>query len=549
MARGDYKPQQRSAQQASLPAPVMGLNTVDALADMDPRYGLSIQNFEATPQGLSVRQGYKTYATALPTSVTSLLPYHAKTSSASKLFAVSGTAIYDVTNAGAVGAPVVTGLNAGSPYWQSTLMTNGTGGTSYLVAVNGTDTPRMFDGTNWTTCSTAASPSAPGQFNTLDNNGTAVNLNAIVDVLTHQQRLWFVKANSTIAYYAPIAAVGGQLSAFDFGAYFPTGGKLQKLSSWSTDLGGTLGIQTVLVVVSDHGDVLIYAGQNPATATTWGISGQFKIGSPIGRRCTTPFAGDLLILTQDGLCPMSKYAVDSQTKESDAITYKISPTISNLVSAYSTTPGFEMINYPGNDALILNVPQSSQSNNFQFCMNTETNGWTQFTGWGAQCFALFNDNLYFGGTNFVALAFQGYQDGAPMSGSGGNNIVATAMSAFTTLSQQLQFNGMKTCSMVKPYFITGQSNPSIQVGLNTDFNLTPITGTATLTPASGAVWDNALWGNPNATWVGSPATNAKWTGVLAYPANYLAVVVSISATTYTLWSATDFMVTPGGLFG
>lgn len=549
MARGSYQPQRGSAILANMPAPVKGLNTVDPLAMMDPGYGLSIQNFEATPQGLSTRQGFKTYATALPTSVTSLFPYHAKTSTSSKLFAVSGSAIYDVTVAGAVGTAVVTGLNASFPYWQSAVMTNGTGGTSYMFCLNGSDTPRMFDGTSWTTCSTTGSPSAPGQFNTVDNNSTPVNLTTLVDVLTHQQRLWFVKQNSTIAYYAPIAGAGGQLSAFDFGSFFPSGGNLRKLASWSTNLDGVQGVQTVLVAISDHGDVVIFQGQNPATATTWGISGQFKIGSPVGRRCTTPMGGDLLVLTQDGLYPMSKYEMDERADKADALTYKISPTISNLVSTYSTTPGFETILYPGNDVLLLNVPQSLQSNNFQFCMNTQTMGWTQFTGWPAQCFCLFNDNLYFGGTNYVALAFQGYQDGATIAGAGGNNIVCTAMSAFTTLTDQIGSAGMKSVTQIKPYFVTGQSNPLIQIGVNTDFNLTPITGSATVSPATGAVWDNAIWDDPNATWVGSLTPNARWTGVAAWPANYVAVVVSLSATTYTLWSATDFMVTPGGTFG
>lgn len=547
--RGARRPQRQSAVLARVSAPVLGMNTKDSLQGMDSRYGLSIQNFIATSQGLSVRQGYRTWATGLPTSVTSLLPYHGKNPLTSKLFAVSGTAIYDCTNAGTVGAPVVSGLNSSAPYWQFAVQSTSTGTNSYMFAVNGLDAPRMYDGTSWTTCTQVATPAAPGQFKTTDNAGNPVNINNLVDVVLHQQRLWFVAVNSTKAYYCDIASSGGTLYPFDFGAFFPTGGNLQKLAVWTTNIDGTAGNQTVLVALSDHGDVAIYAGNNPAVAGSFNLSGQFKIGSPIGRRCATAFESDLLILTQDGLYPMSKYMADGRANEADALTYKIQPTISDVVTAYASTPGFETIVYPGNDVMLLNVPQSAQANNFQFCFNTQTAGWTQFTGWPAQCWGLYNNQLYFGGTNSVNLAFIGYQDGATIGGAGGNNVVGTAMSAFTTLDDQVGTPGLKKVEQIRPYFATGQANPAISVGINTDFNLTPIVGSATLTPATGAVWDQAKWDDPSATWVGSLTTYNQWQSVASWPANWFAVVISVSATTDTLWAATDYMVKPGGIFG
>ena len=99
-------------------APTKGLNTVDPLSMTDPSYGVSIQNFIATPQGLSVRQGYRTWSTGLPGDVTTLMPYHSPTTASSKLFAASVSGFYDVTTGGAVGAAVVSGLNASFPYWQ-----------------------------------------------------------------------------------------------------------------------------------------------------------------------------------------------------------------------------------------------------------------------------------------------------------------------------------------------------------------------------------------------------------------------------------------------
>jgi hypothetical protein len=526
----------------------LGINTQDALGDMDPRYGLSITNFVATNQGLAVRQGYRLWATGLPGSVTSLLPYHARISAQSKLFAVSNGGIYDVTNGGVVGAPVVSGLNAANSYWQSVVQSYTNASTGTLIAVNGYDAPRMFDGTNWGTCTQVASPAGVGQFAQTDNNGNPVNINNFVDVLIHQQRLWFVSTNSTKAYYCDIAQAGGKLYAFDFGPFFPTGGKLFKLATWTMDSGGSSGTQAMLVAISDKGDVAVYQGTNPSDPSNFMMIGMYKIGSPVGRRCTTQYEGDLLVLTQDGLYPMSRYLQSARVENTDSFTYKIAPTIGNLVASLSNTPGFEAAVYPGANVMLLNVPQSQQVNNFQFCFHTITKGWTQFTGWPAQCFGLFNDAFYFGGTNFVAIGFIGYQDGADIYGQGGNNIVATAMSAFSTFDEQFGAGVVKHVKMVKPFINSGSAQPAVKVGVNTDFNLTPIVGSATLAAVSGAVWDNARWDDPNATWVGSLATYNKWNSVASWPGSYIAVVVSISATADTTWTATDLLLTPGGPF-
>lgn len=548
MPGASYRPQQRSAQTASMPAPYQGLNTLDPLQSMDPSYGLSIQNFIATNQGLAVRQGYRKWATGLPAQATSLLPYHARNSLQSKLFAVAGGGIYDITNGGVVGAAVVSGLSTTNGYWQSVVQSYSNATTGTLIAVNGLDAPRFYDGNAWGACTQVASPVGVGQFAQIDNNGNAVNINNFVDVLLHQERLWFVSNDTTKAHYCDIAQVGGALYAFDFGPFFPTGGKLFKLATWTMDSGGSVGTQAMLVAMSDKGDVAVYQGTNPADVTNFKLVGTYKIGSPVGRRCTTQYEGDLLVLTQDGLYPMSRYLESARIENTSAFTYKIAPTISNLVASLSNTPGFEAAVYPGGNVMLLNVPQSQQTNNFQFCFDTITKGWTQFTGWPAQCFGLFNDAFYFGGTDFVALAFIGYQDGADIYGQGGNNIVATAMTAFSAFNDVFGPGAVKHVKMVQPFIVTGSANPSIQVGVNTDFNLTPIVGSATVNPASGAVWDSAKWDDPNATWVGNLTTCNRWTGAASYPGSYIAVTLSVSATTDTLWSATNLMMTPGGPF-
>jgi hypothetical protein len=525
----------------------MGLNTVDALAAMDPSYALSAQNVVANPQGIALRNGYRKWATGLGAPVTSLIPYQSGSNAASRLFAVAGANVFDVTTGGAVGAAAVTGLNPSYPYWQYANQTFGTGGGHYLMMVNGIDAPRMYDGTTWTTTTQVTTPSAPGQFKTTDNNGNAVSTASFVDVQLHQQRLWFVQANSTRAYYTDIATAGGNLFLFDFGPFFPNGGHLLKLASWTIDISGTSGTQTLLVAISDKGDVVTYAGNNPAVAGSFSLIGTYKIGSPVGRRCTRQLAGDLLILCQDGLIGMSKYMQSATLNSASLVSYTISPTITNLVATNPNTPGFDIAVYPSMNALMLNVPQATQAANFQFCLNTQTGGWTQFTGWPAQCWGLFNDTLYFGGTDFVALAFIGYEDAADTNGANGNNIIGTVLQAFNPMAETHGL-GRKHVKLVKPYLVSGDSNPAIRVGVNVDYNLVPIVGSATVNPITGAVWDNAVFDNPGSTWVGSLATYNQWVTPLCYPGETFALAISFSGTTDTLWTGTAWIIEPGGLF-
>lgn len=543
------RPQASRARSVTTPAPYLGLNTVDSLADMDPRYGLSIQNFIATPQGLTTREGYRRWATGLPGDVTALMPYHAANGTSSKLFAASVSGFYDVTAGGVVGAAVVGGLNASKPWWQHALQAGQ--GKNFLIAVNGIDAPRLYDGAAWTTCTQVASPSTLGQFSTVDNNGNAVSIAGFVDVMLHQRRMWFTPINSTKAYYTNIDTPSGALFAFDFGSQFPRGGALWKLASWSVNMGSVAGVQQILVAISSKGDVAVYAGNDPSSASSWSLSAVYQLGAPAGRRCTQDFESDLLYLSRDGLYPMSKYIQSSTLNNTDAITTKIANTIGDLIDSYGDTPGFEMCVYPGKNIMLLNVPQSSTASNFQFCFNTVTNGWTQFTGWGAASWGLFNNSLFFGGVGTVNLAFIGYSDNADIAGVGGNNIIATALTAFTYFNDvpSLGRGVIKHVKQVKPFVVTGVSNPTIRVGVNTDFSLIPIIGSATLNPITGAVWDNATWDNAAATWVGSLTTYNQWASPLCYPGDAIAFAMSISATAVTLWASTGWIVEQGGIWG
>lgn len=140
----------------TVPAPIGGLNARDALASMPPTDAIKLDNWFPRATSVDLRNGYVKWATGLPANVETLMTYN--NSTLSKLFAASGTAFYDTTVQGAVGAPVVTGLT--NARWQHTNM--GTPGGQFLIAVNGADYPRVYNGNLWALYATTTTSQAIG---------------------------------------------------------------------------------------------------------------------------------------------------------------------------------------------------------------------------------------------------------------------------------------------------------------------------------------------------------------------------------------------------
>ena len=81
---------QRKSQSVFLPAPLKGLNTVDAPGMMSAEYALSCVNFLPLENGLVTRGGTQPMSASMPTDVTTVMGY---TGGNGVLFGVSGEKI------------------------------------------------------------------------------------------------------------------------------------------------------------------------------------------------------------------------------------------------------------------------------------------------------------------------------------------------------------------------------------------------------------------------------------------------------------------------
>jgi hypothetical protein len=512
---------------------------------MDPEYAIVFDNFLAKTIGPTTRLGSRKHYSGFTSGVKSFIRYNGKVPADSKLFAVDGADLYDITANGAVGddAPLVTGLSTSNVWWQFTQQTHTTATHNYLIAVNGANLPILYNGT-WSTASQTGSPSAAGEFSNVDNNGNSVDISRFKDVSLHQQRLWFVSTNSTIGYYNDIAQVGGDLFAFDFGPFFPRGGNLHKIATWTLDAGGDSGVQAILIAISSNGDVVVFDGNNPADAASWQYRGSYQLGAPVGQRCTEPFQGELLYLSVEGLFPLSKYLRSAGTDPTQALTYNISNAISSLVNTYTNLDGFEVKSFAPQSALVLNIPQPDSKLNLQYVMNTLTGGWGRFTGWAAHAFIEFEGQFYYGTNNDVFIAFSGFTDNADADGTNGTAVVGRGLQAFTTLPQADLDSIIKSVNGIKPYITSSNPTISLSVGINVDFDtsLGSVAG-VTLPTTSVALWDSAVW--DSAVWFGGSTTFNSWFVPLSNPGNNVAVALVISGNSQITWSKTDWRLVGG----
>ena len=175
--RKGRKYRQKRAIIQTVPAPTGGWDTRNAVSAMPPMNAVILDNWFPETEKVTLRGGSAVHATGLGGSaeaVETLMEYN-KLDGTNELFGACGAEIYDCTSSGAVGSAVVSGLN--NARWQFVNM--GTSGGQFLLAFNGQDTPRTYNGSAWAN----ATMSGPTIANCIRCN-------------THHRRIWIGQKNS-----------------------------------------------------------------------------------------------------------------------------------------------------------------------------------------------------------------------------------------------------------------------------------------------------------------------------------------------------------------
>lgn len=506
----------RDAVFASMPAPVGGWNSRDSLTGMNANEAIELSNWFPRTTYCEIRGGGSNHVTGIPTLPKSLMAWNGPAGS-NKMFASTDAAVYDTTAAGAVGASVAT-CTTGKWQWINYAAVSGV---HYLIMVNGTDKPKYYNGTTWIDIDAVSVPALTGLTST-----------SIIHVNLYKHRLFFLEKNKLNFWYLPVQVAGGALTEFVLGSLARRGGFTMAMATWTIDAGE--GVDDYAVFLTSEGEALVFRGTDPASSTDWTHEGTYFIGKPLGRNCFAKFGGDVAVITEAGLYPLSRALMSASIDRSKALSDKIIKSFNEAASLYGSTFGWQVTVYPAESALIVNIPVTEGGTHKQYVMNTVSQAWCEFSGWNAEAFLVFNGLLYYCSGTSVSKAWTGHSD------VGGINITANGKTAFHYFGPE-----QKRVTMFRPLFMTNGSL-NFNVGLNMDFEDGGPIDTAVYTVPPSALWDSAIWDVD--IWAVDLLVIKDWRTPASKMGFRASGVVRVATNGLTVqWAATDYLMEKGDI--
>lgn len=446
----------RSVKSKTIPPPVGGWDTRNALSDMPAENAVILDNWFPETEKVILRPDHTSHATGMSGAVETIIEY-TPLSGTGEVFAANNGAIYDVTSAGAVGAAVVSSLT--NNRWQQVQI--GTAGGQFLLIVNGDDTPRTYNGSTW----------ANATF-------TGPTIASLIWCNLHQRRLWFGEKDSLSGWYLAVNAITGAATEFSLAGVARAGGYIMAMGTWTRDGGD--GPDDVAVFLTSEGEAILYSGIDPSDSANWSLIGVFRVGRPIGRRCMIKSGADLIMITEDGFVAASSVlSMDRAQTERVAISRQINDAVNDAVRDYGTLFGWQPLVYSKGQMLIFNVPTSSTTAH-QYVFNSLTGAPCRFKDIDAASWGLVEDTAYIGDFSGVVHKFD---TGA--RSDNGTPIAADGLPAFHHFGSPGED---KRFTLVEPIF-QSDGDPTPALDLMTDYQVV-----APVSIASPAVEDPGAWG-------------------------------------------------------
>jgi hypothetical protein len=494
------KSRPRVAKDTSFAAPVSGWIRNQNLATPGARLpdgskvtgAFVLDNFFPEATGVRMRRGSQSFAQIGPDGsqpVVAMWTYINGLNA--KLFAATATAIYDISSpvtpenellvdhdgltlVDDQGRALLSRLSVPTPSvdellgGQWSVVQFATPGGVFLRAVNGLDTPLVYDGDSWST-----SPAITG-----------VNPALLSHVWMFRRRLFFIKGGSLSAYYLPADSIGGAAVEIPFGGVFERGGSLLYGASWSLESGAG-GLSEQCVFVTTEGEVAVYQGTDPANASTWSKVGVYRIGRPLGPKAFIRAGGDLVIGTDVGFVPLTQAVQRDFTALSpSAVSYPIEMAWNEKVAETSSTGNWHCAVWPTGHMVVVAPPTPIGGSPAMFCANARTGAWGRYTGWDGTCVEVFRDRLLFGSRQ--GLIVEGEVTGADR-GAAYTAVMVPLMDSLKAPSQ-LKTSLTMRATLMSPYEVV----PRLSLQADYSIRLPPPPDDATV--AAGNNWGSAIWG-------------------------------------------------------
>lgn len=480
----------------SFTAPVRGIVLTEPLAAPQPGSAAALDNGFPMQSTVRVRGGSTRHAT-VDGAVESLFSY--RSGGTRKFFAATFGDVYEITAPASptvIPDPDITGQLGG--YYSAIPFT--TSGGQFLYILNGSDEAQLYDGTTWSAINASSTPISITDVNSAD----------LMQGCAYRNRLFFVQKNSMDVWYPEVGALGGALEKFTLQGIYRMGGAVLFVATWSLDAGD--GIDDKFAVVSTEGEIAVFEGSNPSDPQDWRLVGVYEGARPLGKNAWLRVGGDLLILTDVGIIPLTQIInKDPAALSMSAVSRNIEP-VWRQESARRTRP-WEMVKSTNGNIGLVNFPVTTTLDDpYCYVVNLETGAWARYTGWDARCLHVFNDLPYFG-TN----------DGRILLGENGGNDDGKAYTFYCAGAfDQLGAPGaLKTLHQARSSYIAG-SPFHARLSASVNYQLDP--PSPPNSPANYHVdewdvglWDVALWDSgtssePKMVWdtVGRTGVSLSW---------------------------------------
>lgn len=517
-------PARSNARINTIPAPIRGWVAAANRAAPPPQSAIVLKNWFPTTTGIRLGGTSTLKATIGTTAVESQFTYD--TATVNKHFAANTTSIFDITSvADPAVAPAadVTGQTSG--YYTAVPFT--TSGGSFLTVVNGDDEAQLYDGSTWQAINAGSSPAITGVLTSTFSQGWV-----------YRNREYFVESGTQSAWYLPVDSIGGAATEIALSGVFKLGGALLFGATWSLDAGD--GVDDKCVFVSTEGEVAVYEGSFPDGAD-WRLVGRYDMAKPMGKNGHVQIAGDLLILAEAGVIPISQVIQkDPAALSLAAVSRAIEPEWKKEVIARRALP-WEIVKWSPKNMLLVSLPVTTASNVDRcFPVNAETGAWCEYA-WNTRSLTIFDDWLYFG-TNSGTVH---------QAEVGGSHSGALVYHEFAGHAEHLGAVGAyKTVTQVRARFLSSVSFDA-KLSISVDYQVSFPTSPNAVNTGVANEWDVGLWDQAKWDQAGlASSITARWvsagvSGEAFYP--QIQVTSGSTRTPDTELVTFDFMSEMGGV--
>lgn len=385
---------------------------------------------------------------------------------------------FDAKTAAFTAGDTLTGVTSGAHAPIVKVIDNGTTGTLWIGAVTG----GTFQDNEIITDGTGGSASVNGAVAVLFGAFTGIPTSSLSQNWVYKNRLFYVEKNSLNAWYLPVDSITGTATKLPLGGVFTLGGSLLFGQSWSVETGNGLNEQCAFFTT--EGEVAVYQGNDPSSASTWTKVGTYRIGKPRGPKAFIRAGGDLIIATDIGFIPLS-IAVhrDIAALSPNAISYMIETAWNNAV-AERVGLDWNAAVWPTKQMVVVALPTTSGQQPQMFVANARTGAWCLFTGLDATCLCLFGDRFFFGSKGGVVVEME--VTGFDLR----NPYTATIIPLFDSLKSPASLKtGLLARSSVR-----SPSKVNVKLSFQTDFNVNLPSPPDDISVVSANAWGSGIWG-------------------------------------------------------